>query len=188
MKRKPRPARMAELVADTLRRQIFEGVHDAGLAKEEALREQFGVAKSSMREALLILETEGLITVRRGNIGGSSVHLPTIESAAYSIGLSMSAGGATLGDVAEALQVLEPMCAAFCARLADRGEKLVPELDQLNSAYEDEIDDGLAVSNCLGNSMKRSWKAAGTQPCPSLRALSHEFGRHMRWIGPPKRR
>jgi len=143
MTRRPRPARMAELVADTLRRQIFEGIHVEGLPKEEELRERFGVAKSSMREALLILETEGLITVRRGNVGGSSVHLPTIESAAYSIGLSMSAGAATLGDVAEALQVLEPMCASLCARLENRGEKLVPELDRLNTAYENEIEDGL---------------------------------------------
>ena len=67
---KPRPARMAELVADSLRRQIFDGIHDAGLPKEEELRERFGVAKSSMREALMILGTEGLITVRRGNVGG----------------------------------------------------------------------------------------------------------------------
>lgn len=143
MARKPRPARMGELVADTLRRQIFEGQHTDGLPKEEELRERFGVAKSSMREALLILETEGLITVRRGNVGGSAVHLPTLESAAYSLALGMSAGGTTLGDVADALHMLEPMCALLCARREDRGEALVLELDRLNEAYEAAIDDGL---------------------------------------------
>lgn len=143
MIRKPRPARMGELVADSLRRQIFEGVHDDGLPKEEELRERFGVAKSSMREALLILETEGLITVRRGNVGGSVVHLPTIESAAYSIGLSMSAAGTTLSDVADALLMLEPMCAALCARREDRDDELVPELERLNTAYGESIEDGL---------------------------------------------
>lgn len=145
MTRRPRPARMAELVADTLRRQILEGLHAAGLPKEEELRERFGVAKSSMREALLILETEGLITVRRGNVGGSSVHLPTFESAAYSLGLSMSAGGTTLADVAEALQLLEPMCALLCSRREDRTKLLSPELDRLNEAYDASIDDGLTA-------------------------------------------
>ena len=142
---KPRPARMAELVADTLRRQIFEGHHEEGLPKEEKLRERFGVAKSSMREALLILETEGLIKVRRGNVGGSTVHLPTIQSAAYTLALSMSAGGSTLRDIADALLILEPTCAALCAQLEDREETLCPELDRLNEAYEAAIDDGLAA-------------------------------------------
>lgn len=145
MTRRPRPARMAELVADSLRRQIFEGIHNDGLPKEEELRERFGVAKSSMREALLILETEGLITVRRGNVGGSSVHMPTAESAGYSLALSMSATGTTLSDVADALHILEPMCAVLCARREDRLEELVPELDRLNDAYDHEIEDGLAA-------------------------------------------
>jgi GntR family transcriptional repressor for pyruvate dehydrogenase complex len=136
---------MAELVADSLRRQIFEGIHDDGLPKEEELRERFGVAKSSMREALLILETEGLITVRRGNVGGANVHLPTIESAAYSLALGMSAQASTLKNVADALLILEPMCAELCAALEDREARLVPELDALNAAYESEIDDGLAA-------------------------------------------
>ena len=145
MTRKLRPARMAEMVADTLRRQIFEGVHDEGLPKEEDLRERFGVAKSSMREALLILQTEGLISVRRGNKGGSSVHLPTAASAAYTLGLSMSAGGTTLQDVAAALRLLEPMCARLCALREDRAARLVPELDRLNEAYEAAIEDGIAA-------------------------------------------
>jgi len=143
MKQKLRPVRMAELVADSLRRQIFEGKHVEGLPKEEELRERFGVAKSSMREALLILETEGLITVRRGNVGGSIVHLPTIDSAAYSLALSMSAIATTLGDVADALLALEPMCAVLCSRREDRAEELVPELDRLNKEYEDSIEEGV---------------------------------------------
>lgn len=145
MTRRPRPARMAELVADSLRRQIFEGIHDEGLPKEEELRERFGVAKSSMREALLILETEGLITVRRGNVGGSSVHVPTAESAGYALALSMSAAGTTMSDIADALYLLEPMCAVLCAQREDRLEELAPELDRLNEAYDQAIDDGLAA-------------------------------------------
>ncbi len=145
MSRTPRPARMASLVADTLRRQIFDHQHDDGLPKEEELRERFGVAKSSMREALLILETEGLITVRRGNVGGASVHLPTAESAGYSLALSMTAAGTTIGDVAEALLVLEPMCAVACAQREDRAEQLVPRLDALNKEYETAIEDGIAA-------------------------------------------
>ena len=56
----------------------------------------------------------------------------------------MSAQASTLKNVADALLILEPMCAELCAGLEDREARLVPELDALNAAYESEIDDGLA--------------------------------------------
>ena len=70
--------RIAEIVADELRRQIIDGELADGdlLPRQEVLVEQFNVSLVSLREALRILETEGLVSVRRGNRGGAVVHAP----------------------------------------------------------------------------------------------------------------
>src|SRR5258707_617511 len=82
-------SRLDELVADALRDRITGGDLRDGdlLPKQEELLAEFRVSKPSLREALRILETEGLITVRRGNVGGAVVHLPDSDDAGYMIGL-----------------------------------------------------------------------------------------------------
>ena len=79
-----RGERRAEIVADELRRQIIDGELSDGdlLPRQEILVEQFNVSLVSLREALRILETEGLVSVRRGNRGGAVVHAPAKASAA----------------------------------------------------------------------------------------------------------
>ena len=74
--------RTAEIVADELRRQIIDGELADGdlLPRQELLVEQFNVSLVSLREALRILETEGLVSVRRGNRGGAVVHAPAKAS------------------------------------------------------------------------------------------------------------
>ena len=63
--------RIAETVADELRRQIVDGeLADGDLLPPQAvLVERFNVSLVSLREALRILETEGLVSVRRGEPG-----------------------------------------------------------------------------------------------------------------------
>ena len=65
-------------IADELRRLIILGELDEGdsLGHEPDLIERFGVSRPSLREALRILEAEGLISVVRGVQGGVVVHRP----------------------------------------------------------------------------------------------------------------
>ena len=66
--------RIAETVAGELRDRILAGADR--LPTQDQLVTEFGVSYPSVREALRILETEGLVTVRRGSVGGAEVHRP----------------------------------------------------------------------------------------------------------------
>jgi len=144
--------RTAEIIADELRRQIIDGELADGdvLPRQEVLVEQFDVSLVSLREALRILETEGLVSVRRGNRGGAVVHAPAKASAAYMLGLLLQSDYVPLGDLGTALQELEPMCAALAARRADRADELVPTLREINQAIAESIDDGARFTE-IGN-------------------------------------
>jgi GntR family transcriptional repressor for pyruvate dehydrogenase complex len=122
--------RIAETIALELRDRILanEDGSDYHLPTQDQLVKEFGVSYPSVREAIRILETEGLVTVRRGNVGGAEIHRPDESSAAYHLGLALQGGRVTLGDLAAGLQVLEPMCAAACAQREDRLETVVPAL------------------------------------------------------------
>jgi GntR family transcriptional repressor for pyruvate dehydrogenase complex len=122
--------RVAETVAAQLRDRILasDGTDGYRLPTQDQLVAEFGVSYPSVREALRILETENLVTVRRGKIGGAEVHHPDETSAAYHIGLALQSSRITLGDLAAGLLMLEPLCAATCARMEDRMDTVVPDL------------------------------------------------------------
>src|SRR6185437_7426536 len=109
--------RIAEIVAAELRGRIIDGDLADGdlLPRQELLVDQYRVSLVSLREAMRILETEGLISVRRGNKGGAVVHAPTKDSAAYMVGLVLQSEFVQLPDLATALRELEPGCAALAA-------------------------------------------------------------------------
>lgn len=71
--------KVADIVAETLRRKIVVGDYAPGqlLPPEAALMEAFDVARTTIRDALRVLETEGLLEVRRGGGGGGRVKAPS---------------------------------------------------------------------------------------------------------------
>lgn len=139
--------RIAESIASDLRKRILRSDEtDVPLPRQEDLLRQYGVSGPSLREALRILEAEGLITVRRGKFGGAFVHKPSWSQAAYSLALSMQGQGVTIADLGQSLLSLEPMCAASCAGREDRGEVLVPALKENLALTETHIDDGAEYS------------------------------------------
>ncbi|KAA9159795.1 FadR family transcriptional regulator [Amycolatopsis acidicola] len=138
--------RIAETVAAELRTRILAGTEDYRLPTQDQLVKDFGVSYPSVREALRILETEGLVTVRRGNVGGAEVHRPDEWSAAYHLGLALQGARVTLGDLAASLRMLEPLCAAECARREDRAETVVPALTANIEASLAVVGDGVAFT------------------------------------------
>jgi DNA-binding FadR family transcriptional regulator len=131
------------MVASRLRQRILTGdVPDGGLLPpQEQLLEEFGVSLASVREALRILETEGLVTVQRGKTGGAIVRLPTADKVAYMAALVLEARSVPVKDVARALQQLEPVCVGMCAARADRARKVLPELRRVTEESRASLDD-----------------------------------------------
>ncbi|WP_280240687.1 FadR/GntR family transcriptional regulator [Nocardia abscessus] len=139
--------RIAETVAAELRTRILAGDDNYRLPTQDQLVQDFGVSYPSIREALRILETEGLVTVRRGNVGGAEVHRPDETSAAYHLGLALQGARVTLGDLAAGLRTLEPLCAAACAERPDRAETVVPALTENVDKSAELVDDGVAFTH-----------------------------------------
>jgi GntR family transcriptional regulator, transcriptional repressor for pyruvate dehydrogenase complex len=123
--------RVGESLARVLRERILNGEFKDGLPRQDVLVEQFGVSAPSVREAFRVLEAEGLISVRRGNVGGAVVRLPDTADTGYALGLSLQAEGATFHDVAEGIDTIEPLAAMYCAMRPDRHALAVPELTRI---------------------------------------------------------
>jgi len=112
-----RVPKTAELVASHIRGQIIRGElrEDDALPPESELMAQFGVSRPTLREGFRILESEGLIVVRRGARGGARVRVPDHGVAARFAGLVLQYRGATLADVFDARTMIEAPAARMLA-------------------------------------------------------------------------
>src|SRR5690349_15630482 len=112
-----RVPKTAELVAAELRRKIVRGQLAEGdsLPGEAELMAEFAVSRPTLREAFRVLESESLITIRRGARGGARVHVPDGGVVARYAGLILEYRSATLQDVYTARTVIEAPCAGLLA-------------------------------------------------------------------------
>jgi DNA-binding FadR family transcriptional regulator len=139
-------------VADELRTLIVSGELSEGesLGREPDLVERFGVSRPSLREALRILEAEGLITVERGVRGGVVAHEPDKRSTARTAALLLRSRNVSLADVFEARSLLEPVAARKIAGMSSRARRAIAvELSALIDAQEQAVADpaAFAVAN-----------------------------------------
>jgi DNA-binding FadR family transcriptional regulator len=114
-----RAPKLSHLVADRLRQSIAHGelVPGAQLPSEAELLRQFGVSRPTLREALRIVESEGLIRLGRGARAGATVLEPSVDAATRYGEMYLATQKTTLGEVHEVRMLLEP---SLVARLAGR--------------------------------------------------------------------
>src|SRR3954462_5104772 len=88
-------------IAAELRSRIARGelAPGAPLPVEDELVVELGCSKPVVREALRILETEGLVEVRRGIGGGARGRHPSISDAAKTMGVYLQIGDVPVLDV-----------------------------------------------------------------------------------------
>jgi DNA-binding FadR family transcriptional regulator len=86
------------------------------LPTEQEMVEQFGLGRNTIREALRLLETRGVITIRSGRGGGPVVRLPRSSDLGDALMLLLQFQRSTLNDVIEARLLIEPMAASASAQ------------------------------------------------------------------------
>lgn len=150
----------------TLRQRILSGqiADNEFLPKQEDLVAEFRVSLPSVREALRILETEGLITVQRGKIGGSVVHVPQTEKVAYMLGLVLESRDTDVDEVVHVMSQIEPLCVRACAARADRASAVVPELEEIHAASEASVDDAPTFARLARQFHEVIITTCGSQP------------------------
>ncbi len=117
-----RVPKAGQIIAGSIREQIASGDLTAGspLPNETELMAHFEVARPTAREALRILEAEGLIEVLRGARGGARVRAPDLAAAARQCAVLLQLEGATLAEVYEVRLMLEPTAARLAAERGPR--------------------------------------------------------------------
>ena len=112
-----RGPKTGEVIAQRIRRRIVTGELPIGerLPAEEELTQEFGIARTTLREALRVLESEGLIKILRGRGGGPIVTRPTVGTLSKGLAVTLQLDGTTVGHLDEARQLLEPRLAGKLA-------------------------------------------------------------------------
>ena len=106
-----------EQVAEAIKRWVVEHHLKPGdrLPSEPELIERFGMAKSTIREAMRLLEAQGLVRTRTGPGGGSFVNQVTKERARALLGNYFYFRDLTIRDIYQLRRALEPELAASLA-------------------------------------------------------------------------
>jgi GntR family transcriptional regulator, transcriptional repressor for pyruvate dehydrogenase complex len=112
-----RQVKISERVASAIVDLIIEQGLKPGdrLPNEAEMIDQFAVGRGSLREALRILETYGLISLRSGPGGGPVLLHVNPRDVSRSFSLYLSLGGATLRELSEARLLIDPLAARLAA-------------------------------------------------------------------------
>ena len=140
----------AEIVSRQIRVQIVRGQLREGfaLAGEKELMERYGVSRPTLREAIRILESEGLVSIQRGARGGAVVHQPNEQVATRYMSLVLQARGTNLIDIHRVHRVVEPAAARIVAEQFSRTAPpiLRAGVQHARSVFDSDFEFGLATA------------------------------------------
>lgn len=175
-----RVPKTAELVASELRNKIIRNELPDGhsLPSEAELVQEYSISRPTLREAIRILESEGLVTVARGVHGGPRVHRPDPRLAAEHFGRLLQNRGTTLSDIFTARLLIEPICARL---IAERGTKA--QVKQLRALYDEgcsNVGDDAAFAATTTRFHNKLIVLSGNAPLSLLMStLNHIFELHI---------
>ncbi|MFW5654784.1 MAG: FadR/GntR family transcriptional regulator [Roseicyclus sp.] len=129
--RRSRPVRVAEAIKDwVVAQKLRQGDR---LPSEADLIARFGMAKSTIREAMRILEAQGLVETRTGPGGGSFVGEVTADRAKALLANYFYFRNLSLADIYQLRRALEPELAASLAGRLDAAQ--IADLEEVVARY-----------------------------------------------------
>jgi DNA-binding FadR family transcriptional regulator len=129
-----------------MRERILRGEFPEGsaLPTERELVTQTDMSRATVREALRILEVQGLVRIKTGRSGGAFVQHPDGESIASSVDLLIRGRQIRLAALLETREAVEPACAQLAAKY-----RTDADLDRLDLANESMSDTSGSLSDFL---------------------------------------
>src|SRR4051794_21472335 len=137
--------RVYQTLVEQIRRDIFQRQRSPGdrLPHERALAEQYGIGRSAVREALRVLEIQGLVQVRHGYRGGVFVAEAGASPLLSALDASLRLDHVGVDELYGARRLIEPMLARMAAD-RDAGT-LAQQLQENVEATEACLGDGRAA-------------------------------------------
>jgi DNA-binding FadR family transcriptional regulator len=128
-----RPPKTASLVARSIVHQITSRQLKPGdmLPGEREMLVEYAVGRGTLREALRLLEMQGVITIRPGPGGGPTVCRPDPRYLASSLSMMLEFAGTSFRAIVETRSVIEPAVAAQAATKIDK-----EHLDEIRKSVE----------------------------------------------------
>ena len=108
-----RAQKRSELIAATMRKEIVQALVDGKLREgdpvlpEKAVIDRFAAARSTVREAMRILEGHGLVKYRCARQGGAFVRVPRTDVVARDVSTLMELRGTSVEEIWELRALLE---------------------------------------------------------------------------------
>jgi DNA-binding FadR family transcriptional regulator len=157
-----------DVLADRLRLQIFSGGFAPGepLPPERDLVTETGLSRGSVREALRILEAQGLVRTRPGRHGGSFVCQPSENLLAQQLGSFARGRGVPMHTLIETREALEPMLAQLAALNRTDGD--LAALDAISARMEASVDE---IPVFIAENVQWHWALAVASRNELLRAF-----------------
>lgn len=161
-----RVLKTSELIARDIILDISEGGLKAGdpLPPEAVMLKEYEVGRASMREALRMLEVQGLVHIRAGAGGGPVVGAPTAENLARMLTLYFGLAHATYEQLTEVMLILYPLVASVAA-----SRKLIPVQVQ---ALQESVDHACGAPNP---------RLIRTETLKDFHSLLSQFARNPVW-------
>jgi DNA-binding FadR family transcriptional regulator len=136
-----RTLKTSELIARDLASYIVDQELPEGTAlpPEREMIESFGIGRNTLREALRILESRGVLTIRSGPGGGPVVRRPRPSDLGEALTLILQFESATFREVMDARAWLEPIVTRSAATII--AKPAIAALREVNTSMVEAPDD-----------------------------------------------
>ncbi|GAA1529857.1 FadR/GntR family transcriptional regulator [Nocardioides humi] len=153
----------SDVLAEDLAARISRGELREGMAlpPERALVVQTGLSRTSVREALRVLEVRGFVEIRAGRGGGAVVRRPTGHQLAASVRLVVRRSEVSLSALLQTRATIEPPCAGLAAvrrtepalRELEASNRLMRETSDVSRFLRANVEWHMAVARASGNEL-----------------------------------